>query len=330
MTAARHDVIGVGNAIVDVIAAASESLILDLKLKKGAMTLIDADRGEEIYASMSDTTETSGGSAANTLAGIASFGGKGAYIGKINDDALGRAFRDDLIKIGIDYNTPPALDGSPTARCLVLVTPDAERTMQTCLGVSVDLGPDDIDEEAIAAAEITYLEGYLFDPPEAQKAFCKAAEAAHASGRRVALSLSDAFCVERHREDFLHLLSGHVDVLFANESEATALFDVDNFEEAVRLTSGHCEIAALTRGSAGCVVVERGTIHEIAAKEVKKVVDTTGAGDLFAAGFLYGLTHGDGLAKCGMLGAAAAAEVISHYGARPQTSLASLLVQSDE
>ena len=326
MTAARYDVIGVGNAIVDVIAAASENLILELKLKKGAMTLIDADRGEEIYAAMSDTTETSGGSAANTLAGIASFGGKGAYIGKINDDALGRAFRDDLIKIGVDYDTPVGWDGSPTARCLVLVTPDAERTMQTCLGVSVDLGPDDIDEEAIAAAEITYLEGYLFDPPEAKKAFFKAAEAAHASGRRVALSLSDAFCVKRHREDFLHLLSGHVDILFANESEATALFDVDNFEEAVRLTLGHCEIAALTRGPAGCVVVERGATHEIAAKAVKKVVDTTGAGDLFAAGFLYGLTHGDGLAKCGMLGAAAAAEVISHYGARPQTSLASFLV----
>ena len=330
MTAARYDVIGVGNAIVDVISAASENLLLKLELEKGGMTLIDADRGEEIYASMSNTSETSGGSAANTLAGIASFGGKGAYIGKINDDALGRVFRDDLIKTGVDYKTPPGSGGPPTARCLIFVTPDAERTMQTCLGVSVDLGPDDIDEEAIAAAEITYLEGYLFDPPEAQKAFLKAAKAAHAANRMVALSLSDAFCVNRHREEFLNLLSGHVDILFANESEVTALFDVGNFEEAVRLTLRHCEIAALTRGPEGCVIVEGGATHEIAAKEVSKVVDTTGAGDLFAAGFLYGLTHGDGLAKCGMLGAAAAAEVISHYGARPQTSLASLLVESDE
>ena len=328
MTTARYDVIGVGNAIVDVIAAASENLILKLKLEKGGMTLIDADRGEEIYASMSKTTETSGGSAANTLAGIASFGGKGAYIGKINDDVLGRVFRDDLIKIGVDYKTRPGLGGPPTARCLILVTPDAERTMQTCLGVSVDLGPDDIDEKAIASAEITYLEGYLFDPPEAQKAFFKAAEAAHAANRKVALSLSDAFCVKRHREEFLHLLSGHVDILFANESEVTALFDVDNFEEAVRLTLGHCEIAALTRGSEGCVIVEGGATHNIAAKGVKKVVDTTGAGDLFAAGFLYGLTRGDALAKCGELGAIAAAEVISHYGARPETSLGTLLAES--
>jgi sugar/nucleoside kinase (ribokinase family) len=328
MTAARYDVIGVGNAIVDVIAAASENLILKLKLEKGGMTLIDAARGEEIYASMSKTTETSGGSAANTLAGIASFGGKGAYIGKINDDALGRVFRDDLIKIGVDYKTPPGWGGAPTARCLILVTPDAERTMQTCLGISVDLGPDDIDEKAIASAEITYLEGYLFDPPEAQKAFFKAAEVAHAANRRVALSLSDAFCVKRHREEFLRLLSGHVDVLFANESEVTALFDVDNFEEAVRLTLGHCEIAALTRGSEGCVIVEGGATHNIAAKGVKKVVDTTGAGDLFAAGFLYGLTRGDALAKCGELGAIAAAEVISHYGARPETSLGTLLAES--
>ena len=330
MTAVRYDVIGVGNAIVDVISAASENLLLKLELEKGGMTLIDADRGEEIYASMSNTSETSGGSAANTLAGIASFGGKGAYIGKINDDALGRVFRDDLIKIGVDYKTLPGSGGPPTARCLILVTPDAERTMQTCLGVSVDLGPDDIDEEAIAAAEITYLEGYLFDPPEAQKAFLKAAKAAHAANRMVALSLSDAFCVNRHREEFLNLLSGHVDILFANESEVTALFDVGNFEEAVRLTLGHCEIAALTRGPEGCVIVEGGATYEIAAKAASKVVDTTGAGDLFAAGFLYGLTHGDELAKCGMLGAAAAAEVISHYGARPQTSLASLLVESDE
>jgi sugar/nucleoside kinase (ribokinase family) len=330
MTAARYDVIGVGNAIVDVIAASSEALILELELEKGGMTLIDSDRGEEIYASMNNATETSGGSAANTLAGIASFGGRGAYIGKINDDALGHVFRDDLIKIGVDYKTPLVSEGLPTARCLIFVTPDAERTMLTFLGISADLGPDDIDEEAIAAAEITYLEGYLFDPPEAQKAFHKAAEAAHAANRRVALSLSDSFCVERHRDEFLRLLSGHVDVLFANESEITALFDVNNFEEAVRLTSGHCEIAALTRGSEGCVIVEGGTIYEIAAKEVKRVVDTTGAGDLFAAGFLYGLARGDSLAQCGAYGVSAAAEVISHYGARPEDPLANLLMESGE
>ena len=330
MPAARYDVIGVGNAIVDVIAAASEALILELELEKGGMTLIDADRGEEIYASMNNTTETSGGSAANTLAGIASFGGSGAFIGKVNDDALGHVFRDDLVKIGVDYKTPLLSEGLPTARCLIFVTPDAERTMLTCLGISADLGPDDIDEEAIAAAEITYLEGYLFDPPEAQKAFHKAAKAAHAANRRVALSLSDSFCVERHRDEFLRLLSGHVDVLFANESEITALFDVNNFEEAVRLTSGHCEIAALTRGSEGCVIVEGGTIYEITAKEVKRVVDTTGAGDLFAAGFLYGLARGESLAQCGAYGVSAAAEVISRYGARPEDPLANLLMESGE
>jgi sugar/nucleoside kinase (ribokinase family) len=328
MTNARYNVIGVGNAIVDVISAAPETLLEELGLDKGVMTLIDGDRGEQLYAAMGAKVETSGGSAANTLAGIASLGGTGAYIGKVKDDVLGRVFRDDLMKTGVDYRTALGTDGPPTARCLIFVTSDAERTMQTCLGISVELGQGDIEKEAIADAEITYLEGYLFDPPEAKKAFVRAAELAHAADRKVALSLSDAFCVERHRAEFKHLISGHVDILFANEAEITSLFEVGTFDEAVKLTAGHCEIAALTQGSKGCVIVEEGAPHEVAAKPVDNVVDTTGAGDLFAAGFLYGLTRGFELPSCGAIGSLAAAEVISHYGARPETPLADLLAAS--
>lgn len=328
MTNARYNVIGVGNAIVDVISAAPETLLQELGLDKGVMTLIDGERGEELYAAMGAKVETSGGSAANTLAGIASLGGEGAYIGKVKDDGLGRVFRDDLMKTGVDYRTQPSADGPPTARCLIFVTSDAERTMQTCLGISVELGAEDIEQEAIAAAEITYLEGYLFDPPEAKKAFVKAAELAHAAGRKVALSLSDVFCVERHRAEFMHLISGHVDILFANEAEITSLFEVESFDEAVKLTAGHCKIAALTQGANGCVVVEEGAMHAVDAQPVDNVVDTTGAGDLFAAGFLYGLTRGFELPTCGAIGALAAAEIISYYGARPKTPLADLLAAS--
>ncbi|MBK20561.1 MAG: adenosine kinase [Rhodospirillaceae bacterium] len=329
MTNARYDVIGVGNAIVDVISAAPETLLQELGLDKGVMTLIDAERGEELYSAMGSKVETSGGSAANTLAGIASLGGNGAYIGKVRDDVLGKVFHDDLMKTGVDYRTPLGQDGPPTARCLIFVTSDAERTMQTCLGISVQLGPEDIEKEAIEAAEITYLEGYLFDPPEAKKAFVKAAEISHAAGRKVALSLSDAFCVERHRAEFMHLISGHVDILFANEGEITSLFEVSDFAEAVNLTAGHCEVAALTQGEKGCVVVKEGATHEVDAQPVENVVDTTGAGDLFAAGFLFGYTRGLELQNCGAIGTLAAAEIISHYGARPETSLADLLAESN-
>ena len=325
----RYDVIGVGNAIVDVLSPAEESFLSDHGLDKGVMTLIDGARGTELYDAMGPAVEVSGGSAANTLAGIASLGGRGAYIGKVRADVLGEVFRHDIRAIGVDYRTMPAEGaGEPTARCLIFVTPDAERTMQTCLGVSVELGPADIDVEAIQAAQITYLEGYLFDPPEAKKAFVHAAEAAHAAGRKVALSLSDAFCVDRHRAEFLHLISGHIDILFANEDEITSLFEVDSFDRALEMTRGHCEIAALTRSAKGSVILNHDQAHEVPAAAVGKVVDSTGAGDLYAAGVLYGLTKGFELPECAWIGGLAAAEVIQHYGARPETSLAKLLADS--
>lgn len=324
----RYDVIGVGNAIVDVLSPTEDEFLNRHGLDKGAMTLIDPDRAGALYDAMGPAVEVSGGSAANTLAGIASLGGKGAYIGKVRDDLLGKVFAHDIQAAGVDYRTGPAAGGEPTARCLIFVTPDAQRTMQTCLGVSVSLGPDDIDIEAIGSASITYLEGYLFDPPAAKRAFIRAAEAAHAAGRQVALSLSDGFCVDRHRAEFMHLVSGHVDILFANEAEITSLFEVDDFDHAVGLIRGHCRIAALTRGEAGAVIVAGTDVFRIPAAAVDKVVDTTGAGDLFAAGFLYGLTQGREPADCGRIGALAAAEVISHYGARPEASLARLLEES--
>jgi sugar/nucleoside kinase (ribokinase family) len=329
MADTSYDVIGVGNAIVDVLSPTEDAFLAAHGLDKGVMTLIDGARGTELYDAMGPAVEVSGGSAANTLAGIASLGGKGAYIGKVRADALGEVFRHDINAIGVDYRTPPAEGaGEPTARCLIFVTPDAERTMQTCLGVSVELGTDDIDVEAIQAAQITYLEGYLFDPPKAKKAFVHAAEAAHAAGRQVALSLSDAFCVGRHRAEFLHLISGHIDILFANEDEIMSLFEVDSFDRALALTRGHCQIAALTRGAKGSVILDHEEAHEAPAAPVGKVIDTTGAGDLYAAGVLYGLTQGRELPDCAKIGGIAAAEVIQHYGARPEASLAKLLAES--
>jgi sugar/nucleoside kinase (ribokinase family) len=329
MADTRYDVIGVGNAIVDVLSPTEDAFLAAQGLDKGVMTLIDGARGTELYDAMGPSVEVSGGSAANTLAGIASLGGKGAYIGKVRADALGEVFRHDISAIGVDYRTPPAEGaGEPTARCLIFVTSDAERTMQTCLGVSVELGTADIDVEAIQAAQITYLEGYLFDPPEAKKAFIHAAEAAHAVGHQVALSLSDAFCVGRHRAEFLHLISGHIDILFANEDEIMSLFEVDSFDRALALTRGHCQIAALTRGAKGSVILDHEEAHEVPAAPAGKVIDTTGAGDLYAAGVLYGLTQGRELPDCAKIGGLAAAEVIQHYGARPETSLAKLLTAS--
>ncbi len=325
MAESALDVVGVGNAIVDVLAQAEDGLIGELGLDKGTMTLIDAERADALYARMGSAIEVSGGSAANTLAGIASLGGSGAYIGKVRDDPLGAVFGHDLRAAGIDYRSRPAADGAPTARCLIFVTPDAQRTMQTYLGVSVELGPDDIDAEAIGAARITYLEGYLFDKEPAKEAFVKAAEIAHAAGRKVALSLSDSFCVERHRGSFRHLVSGHVDVLFANEAEIVSLFEAGSFDDAVNEVRGHCEIAALTRGAQGSVVISGDELHVIDAHPVANVIDTTGAGDLYAAGFLYGITHGRDLAASGRIGSLCAAEIISHFGARSSSPLSGLL-----
>jgi sugar/nucleoside kinase (ribokinase family) len=328
MADTTYDVIGVGNAIVDVIAQADDAQIESLGLNKGAMTLIDADQARDLYGKMGPGRESSGGSAANTLAGIASLGGRGAYIGKVRNDQLGGVFSHDIQAIGVDYRTPAASDGPPTARCLIFVTPDAERTMQTFLGVSVDLGAADIDVDAIKAAEITYLEGYLFDKEEAKEAFVHAAETAHAAGRKVALTLSDAFCVDRHRASFQHLVEGHVDILFANESEIVSLYEAADFDAAVAQVAGKCEIAAVTRSEKGSVVIAGGQTIAVAASPITKVVDTTGAGDLYAAGFLFGLTSGRSLEDCAKIGGLAAAEVIQHYGARPEVSLKDLLAQS--
>jgi sugar/nucleoside kinase (ribokinase family) len=325
MTPAPIDVVGIGNAIVDVIAHADDAFLENEALAKGAMTLIDAERAEALYRRMGPAVETSGGSAGNTMAGIASLGGNGAYIGKVRDDFLGQVFRHDLTAIGVRFETPPAANGAGTARCLVLVTPDGQRTLATYLGACVELGPDDIDADIVAAAQITYLEGYLFDPPSAQAAFHKAAEIAHGAGRRVALSLSDPFCVERHRAAFRDLVRGHVDILFANEAEICALYETADFADAARAVAGRVAVAALTRSAQGSVILSDGAEHRVAADPVARVVDTTGAGDLYASGFLYGLIRGRPLPICGTLGSVCAAEIISHVGARPERPLAELV-----
>lgn len=327
MAPTRFDIVGIGNAIVDVLAHADDRFLADHRLTKGAMTLVDAETAEALYDAMGPGLECSGGSAANTIAALASLGGHGAFIGKVRNDQLGQVFRHDIRALGVAFDTPPAKNGAPTARCLILVTPDAQRTMQTYLGACVNLGPDDVDPETIAAAKVTYLEGYLWDPPEAKKAFVKAATIAHGAGREVALSLSDPFCVDRHRGEFVDLVEHHVDVLFANEHEITSLYRVATFDDALQRVRGHCRVAALTRSAKGAVIVAGDEVHVIDAEPVARVVDTTGAGDAFAAGFLHGLTHDVDLARAGRLGAIAAAEVISHVGARPAVSLKELVAR---
>ena len=320
----KYDVCGIGNAIVDVIAQTDDAFLTEHGLNKGAMTLLDMDAATQLYKVMPSGIESSGGSAGNTMAGVASLGGKGAYIGKVADDDLGEVFIHDIRAVGVDFHTNPAGGGKPTARSLILVTPDAQRTMNTYLGACVDLGPDDIEEEVVKGSKVTYLEGYLWDPPLAKEAFLKAAEIAHAAGRKVALSLSDSFCVDRHRESFRELVNGHVDILFANESEILSLYECERFDDAVARAKSQVEVAALTRSAAGSVVVSGDVVIEVAAEPVDRVIDTTGAGDLYAAGFLFGYTNGRPPADWGRLGAISAAEVISHYGARPEVSLAEL------
>jgi sugar/nucleoside kinase (ribokinase family) len=328
MSAAMIDVLGIGNAIVDVIAHADEGFLEREALAKGAMTLIDADRAEELYRKMGPAVESSGGSTANTMAGIASLGGSGAYIGKVRDDLLGEVFRHDLTAQGVRFSTPAATDGPGTARCLILVTSDGQRTMGTYLGACVDLGPCDIDAVLVGSAQVTYLEGYLFDPPQAQLAFREAAAIAHAAGRRVALSLSDPFCVGRHRAAFRELVDGHVDILFANEAEICSLYETSDFAAAAAAVRVHVAIAALTRSAAGSVILADGAEHAVVAAPVPRVVDTTGAGDLYAAGFLYGLTRGIELPTCGAIGSLCAAEIISHVGARPEAALSTLVARA--
>jgi len=322
----KYDVIGVGNAIVDVISPTSDAFILEHGLSKGAMTLIDARRAHELYAKMGVARETSGGSVANTCAGIASLGGQAAYVGRVAQDQLGEVFGHDIRAAGVDFLGSPAdASGPPTARCLILVTPDAQRTMNTYLGACVELSPEDIKPEDFAQARVTYLEGYLWDPPLAQEAMRKAARAARSAGRKVALTLSDAFCVTRHRDSFEQLIDEHVDLLFANESELLALTQTAHFEDAITRIRGRAEWVAVTRGALGSVVLSSDARADVPAAPVARIVDTTGAGDLYAAGFLFGYTRGCSPEECARLGALAAAEVISHYGARPEIRLGSLL-----
>ncbi|NQU62209.1 MAG: adenosine kinase [Rhodospirillales bacterium] len=324
MTEPRFDVVGIGNAIVDVLAQTEDDFLASHDLNKGTMTLIDADTAGKLYDDMGPAIECSGGSAANSIACLASLGGKGAFIGKVRDDQLGEAFRHDIQTLGVAFDTPFAKDGVSTARCLIFVTPDAQRTMQTFLGACVELGPDDVDEGVIADAQVTYLEGYLWDPPKAKEAFVKAAKLAHDADRQVSLSLSDPFCVGRHRAEFLDLVNDHVDILFANEEEILSLYEVDDFDAAMQKVRGHCKIAALTRGPKGSVVISGDEVHVI-DPEPATPVDTTGAGDGYAGGFLYGLTQGFDLAKSARIGGIVASQVIGHVGARPDIPLKNIV-----
>jgi sugar/nucleoside kinase (ribokinase family) len=325
MPSARFDVLGIGNAIVDVIARTEEDFLLKQGMHKGAMALIDEARAQAIYAAMGPAIETSGGSAANTIVGLASLGSRSAFIGKVKDDELGRTFAHDIRAAGATFTTSPAAEGPSTARCYVLVTPDGERTMNTYLGAAQDLHPADIDADLVAASAVTYLEGYLWDPKNAKDAFVKAAKIAHEAERSVALSLSDAFCVDRWRAEFLQLMrSKTVDLIFANEAELRSLYETADFDTALTALRADVSTAVVTRSEKGCVVVSPDGIAAVSAFPVERVVDTTGAGDLFAAGFLSGLARGADDRTCGRLGALAAAEVIGHLGARPEASLRDL------
>lgn len=328
MTAARYDVLGIGNAIVDVLARAEDDFLSGHGMRKGGMMLIDEARALDVYDAMGPAVEISGGSAANTIVGCASFGARTAFVGKVRDDPLGQVFAHDIRAAGVAFDTPPAADGPSTGRCYVLVTPDGERTMNTYLGAAQDLHPRDIDADAVAGAAITYLEGYLWDPKHAKDAFLKAASVAHEANRLVALTLSDAFCVDRWRDEFLELArSATVDLLFANEAELRSLYQTADFDTALAALRREARLAVVTRSEKGCIVVSRETALAVPACAVERVVDTTGAGDLFAAGFLVGLAQGLGHERAGQLGALAAAEVIQHLGARPQASLKGLAQQ---
>ena len=321
MTDIKFDVVGIGNAIVDVLSNSEDSFLAKHNLIKGSMTIIDDNTAEKLYSFIDSGVEVSGGSAANTIACIASVGGSGAFVGKVCKDQLGNVFTDDIRRAGVYYETKPDADGDPTARCLIYVTPDAERTMQTFLGACTALSPDDIDERVIVSSKVIYLEGYLYDPPQAKAAFIKAAKVAKKAGRMVSFSLSDQFCVDRHRAEFLDFVNNYVDVLFANEDEINSLYQVDSFEEALENVRGACNIAAVTRGSRGSVIVSGEKTHFLVAEKVRDIIDTTGAGDSYAAGFLYGLTQGKDLEMCGRMGGILAADIIGDYGARSKNDL---------
>lgn len=326
--ARRYDVLGIGNAIVDVLAHAEDALLEELGLAKGAMTLVDEARSEELYQRMGPGREVSGGSCANTMAALAALGGRAAYVGRVRDDQLGAVFAHDIRATGVTFRSEPGREGPATARCLVFVTQDAQRTMQTYLGACVELGPADIDEELVSQSSITYLEGYLWDRPEAKAACRKAADLCHKSGGSLALTLSDPFCVDRWRAEFRDLVENEVDILFANEGEITSLYEAPDFDTALQEVRRHVRFAALTRGPRGSVVVRGEEVHVIDAVQPSRVLDTTGAGDLYAAGFLHGLTAGLDLAACGRLGSLCAAEIIGQYGARAEGDLAALVARA--
>ncbi|HEY5664265.1 MAG TPA: adenosine kinase [Ilumatobacter sp.] len=322
---ARYDVVGIGNALVDVIAHAHDDFLDHHRLTKGRMDLIDDGRALALYRALGSAVEMSGGSAANTMCGVASFGGRAAYLGKVTDDDLGRAFGHDLLAVGVQFRPGRHDNDVPTGHCIIVVTPDAERTMNTYLGASSLLGIDDLDDAAIAAGQVLYMEGYLYDRDEAKAAFRHAAAVAHAAGRTVSLTLSDSFCVDRHRDDFRSLVSDEVDLLFGNEAELIALYETDTFEQAVAELRLHCRLAAITIGAKGSIIVTSDDLLEVPAVPVRRVIDTTGAGDLYAAGFLHGMTTGRSLDECARLGSLAAAEVISHVGPRPLVELRTLV-----
>jgi sugar/nucleoside kinase (ribokinase family) len=331
MTQARYDVLAIGNAIVDVIAETTDEFIALEQLTKGGMQLIDADRANALYDAMGPAREISGGSGANTLAGLAMLGRQCAFIGQVADDQLGAVFAHDIRATGIDFDVPPLGTQPPTARCLILVTPDAQRTMNTFLGASQFLGADLISKDLIASANILYLEGYLWDPEEPRAAMRAAIEHAKAAGRKVAFTLSDAFVIDRHRDDFLALMDdGLIDILFANETEICSLQQNDDFEASVAASAAKVPLLVVTRGEHGAIAIQDGAIEggrrfEVAAEPVAQLVDTTGAGDLFAAGVLAGISEGRTIADCLTMGAICAAEIISHYGARPDADIAALV-----
>ncbi len=323
-TSISFDILGIGNAIVDVVAASDDAFLSKHDMRKGGMALVDAGAAEAIYAAMPPGQESSGGSAANTCAVAAALGARVAYLGKVADDTLGGVFRHDITAAGVHFPSTALVDGASTARCLILVTPDGQRTMNTFLGACVTFGGGDVDETLVAQSAVLYLEGYLFDPPTAQAAFRRAAAAAHAAGRKVALSLSDAFCVDRHRAAFQALVKEDVDILFANEAEICSLYQANTFEAAEAAVRDEVTLAALTRSEAGSIVLRGSERHEIVAAQAQ-VIDTTGAGDAYAAGFLAGFSAGRSLRACGKMGSIVAAEVIGHYGARPLGDLRSLI-----
>ena len=325
MTSAKYDVLAIGNAIFDVLVQTDDAFLAAHQMNKGGMALIDEARAKAIYDAMGKATEMSGGSAANTIVGLASLGASVAYVGKVKDDQIGALYTHDIRSAGVSYLTKPAAAGPATGCSYILVTPDGERTMNTYLGAAQDLTPEDIDPAAIAASQYVYLEGYLWDPASAKEAFIKASKIAHDAGRKVALTLSDSFCVGRYRSEFLDLMrNGTVDIIFANESELSSLYETEDFDAALGQLRNDTRLGVVTRSEKGCVVASSDGVVAVPAHKIEKLVDTTGAGDLFAAGFLFGLVRNAGYENAGKLGALAAAEVIQHIGARPQVSLKDL------